>query len=94
MFHTIEMANKLSSKKDIKRSEKNRIANKSRRTFVRSCVKSVEQAIVDGVKENAMIALKVFEKQGMKAVSKGVFHKKTIARKISRLYHRVKLLAS
>lgn len=88
------MANKSASKKDIKQSEKRRVANKAKRTFVRSCIKAVEQAISAGVKEPAMKALKLFEKQGMKASSKGVFHKKTISRKISRLYNRIKVLAS
>jgi small subunit ribosomal protein S20 len=87
------MANKASSKKDIRQSEKRRIANKARRTFVRNCIKNVEAVITQGVKETAFTALKVFEKQGMKAVSKGVFHKKTISRKISRLYHRIKKIA-
>ena len=88
------MANKSASKKDIKQSEKRRVANKSRRTFVKNCVKNVEESIKIGSKENAMLALKNFEKQGMKAVTKGVFHIKTISRKISRLYARIKVLAS
>ncbi|MFT4967170.1 MAG: small subunit ribosomal protein S20 [Candidatus Deianiraeaceae bacterium] len=88
------MANKASSKKDIRQSEKSRIANKSRRTFVRTCIKKVEETIIEGNKDNAFTALKVFEKQGMKAVSKGVFRQKTISRKISRLYSRVKKIAS
>ncbi len=88
-----KMANKASSKKDIRQSEKRRIANKARRTFVRNCIKNVEAVIAQGVKDAAFTALKVFEKQGMKAVSKGVFHKKTISRKISRLYHRIKKIA-
>ncbi len=88
------MANKSASKKDIKQSEKRRIANKSRRSFVKTCVKGVEENIKLGNKEKAMLALKVFEKQGMKAVTKGIFHIKTISRKISRLYSRIKILAS
>ena len=88
------MANKKSSKKDIRQSAKRYIANKSRRTFIKTCVKAVEIAITYGVKEGAMAALKSFEKNGMKAVSKGLFHKKTISRKISRFYNRIKALAS
>lgn len=87
------MANKAASKKDIRQSEKRRIANKARRTFVRNCIKNVEEVITKGEKDNAFAALRVFEKQGMKAASKGIFHKKTIARKISRLYHRIKKIA-
>lgn len=88
------MANKSASKKDIRQSEKRRVANKARRTFVRSCIKAVEKAISSGIKETSMTALKAFEKQGMKAVSKGIFHKKTISRKISRLYHRIKSISA
>ncbi len=88
------MANKSASKKDIRQSEKRRVANKARRTFVRTCIKNVDASISSGVKESAFSALKTFEKQGMKAASKGIFHKKTIARKISRLYHKIKNLAS
>ncbi len=88
------MANKSASKKYIKQSEKRRVANKSRRTFVKTCVRNVEESIKLGGKEKAMFALKAFEKQGMKAVTKGIFHIKTISRKISRLYARIKVLAS
>ena len=88
------MANKKASKKDIRQSAKRYIANKSRRTFIKTCVKAVESAITTGAKEGAMASLKLFEKNGMKAVSKGLFHKKTISRKISRFYSRIKALAS
>lgn len=87
------MANKAASKKDIRQSEKRRIANKARRTLVRNYIKKVEEVILKGEKDAAFEALRVFEKQGMKAVTKGVFHIKTVARKISRLYHRIKKIA-
>jgi small subunit ribosomal protein S20 len=87
------MANKSASKKDIRQSAKHAEANKSRRTFIRTCVKNVNSAIVSGNKDDSMKALKTFEKQGMKAVSKGLFHIKTIARKVSRLYSQIKKIA-
>lgn len=88
------MANKNASKKDIRQSEKRRVTNKARRSFVRTSIKNVYQAIQTGSKESAMASLKFFEKHGMKAVSKGIFHKKTISRRISRFYHSIKSLAS
>ena len=88
------MANKAASKKYIRQSKKRADANRSRRTFIKTCVKNVYASISSGKKDESIKALKVFEKQGMKAATKGLFHKKTIARKISRLYSQIKKLAS
>jgi small subunit ribosomal protein S20 len=87
------MANKDASKKDIRQSAKRAEANKSRRSFIKTCIKNVYAAIVGANKDDSMKALKAFEKQGMKAVSKGLFHKKTISRKISRLYSQINKIA-
>ena len=87
------MANKSASKKDIRQSAKRAEANKSRRTFIKTCIKNVYALIASSKKDDSMKALKTFEKQGMKAVSKGLFHKKTISRKISRLYSQIKGIA-
>ncbi len=84
------MANKSASKKDIKINQKNNERNKSVRSFIRTCIKKVNDELKSGTKESAMEALKTFEKNGMKAVSKGVFHINTVSRKISRLYARIK----
>lgn len=88
------MANKTASKKYIRQSKKRADANKSRRTFIRTCVKNVYSSIASNNKDESMKALKIFEKQGMKAVTKGLFRKQTVARKISRLYNQIKKLAS
>lgn len=63
--------------------------NKSRRTMVRSSLRRVEDAITSGDKAAAQAAVKLAEPAMMRAVSKGVFHKNTGARKISRLNKRV-----
>ena len=66
--------------------------NKARRTSVRTNLRRVEDAITAGDKKAASEALKLAEPVMMRAVSKGVFHKNTASRKISRLNKRVKAL--
>ncbi len=66
--------------------------NKARRTSVRTNLRRVEDAITAGDKKAASEALKLAEPAMMRAVSKGVFHKNTASRKISRLNKRVKAL--
>jgi small subunit ribosomal protein S20 len=84
------MPNKTAAKKFVIKSESQRIRNKSIKSEIRKLAKKVELSIKDASKENSMTALKLFEKKGMSAVSKGVFHINTIARKISRLYSKIK----
>ncbi len=82
------MANTSSAKKALKQNKKAHDANKSQRTKVRTYAKKVEAAIASqsSSREEAIVALKEYEKVGMKSVSKKIFHINTIARKISRLY--------
>lgn len=87
------MANKTASKKDIRQSEKRRIRNKSVKSSIKTYTKNVETAIASAKKDDALAALKQFEKNSMRAVSKGIFNIKTVARKISRLYSRIKNIA-
>ena len=84
------MANTKSAIKAARQNEKRRIANKAKVTEVRTYAKKVEAQLDTGTKDDAMKALKAFEKIGMKAVSKGLFHINTISRRISRLYARIK----
>jgi len=88
------MANTSSAKKAIRQIARRTAVNKSRRTSVRSSLRIVEEAIAAGDQAAAKTALAVAEPAMMKAVSKGVFHKNTASRKISRLSQRVKALAS
>ena len=67
--------------------------NKARRSAVRTNLRRVEDAITAGDKAAATEALKAAEPSMMRAVSRGVFHKNTASRKISRLSKRVKALA-
>ncbi len=86
------MPNKKAAEKFIVKSEAQRVRNKSIKTQVRTLAKKVELSLKDKEpsKEKSIEALKLFEKKGMSAVSKGVFHINTIARKISRLYAQIK----
>ena len=68
--------------------------NKARRSRMRSFVKKVELAIAAGKADEARDALKSAESEVMSAVSKGVLHKNTGARKVSRLSARVKAMTS
>ncbi len=84
------MANTKSAKKAVRVMARKTAVNKSRRTMVRSSLRKVEDAIAAGNKTDAQAAVKAAEPAMMRAVSKGVYHKNTAARKISRLNKRVK----
>jgi small subunit ribosomal protein S20 len=66
--------------------------NRTRRTRVRTYVRKVEEAIASGDQTAAAAALQAAEPELMRAASKGVVHKNTASRKVSRLAARVKAL--
>jgi small subunit ribosomal protein S20 len=63
--------------------------NKNRRSRIRTFIRKVEEAIAGGDKESALVALRSAQPELMRGVSKGIFHKNTAARKMSRLAARV-----
>jgi small subunit ribosomal protein S20 len=65
----------------------------ARRSRVRTFLRRVEDALASGDKAVATEALKAAEPELMRAVSRGVYHKNTASRKISRLSARCKALA-
>ena len=86
------MANTRQSKKRALQN-KNRFAiNKARRSRIRTFLRKVEEAIASGDKDAAQAALRSAQPEVMRGVTKGVFHKNTASRKISRLSARVKSL--
>ena len=87
------MANTSSAKKNVRKMERKTAVNMARRSRVRTFLRRVEDAIASGDKAGATSALKLAEPELMRAVSKGVYHKNTAARKISRLSARCKALA-
>lgn len=79
------MANIKSAKKRIEISEKRAAANKSVKSGVKTAIKKVYAAIDTGDKEKAAQELRNAISAIEKAQSKGVFHKNTASRKVSRL---------
>jgi small subunit ribosomal protein S20 len=83
------MPNIDSAKKRVRTTDKRTKINQSRRTRVRGYVRKVEEALTKGDKAAAQAALKAAEPEIMRGVSKGILHKNTGARKVSRLTKRV-----
>ncbi|EJF97310.1 30S ribosomal protein S20 [Bartonella taylorii] len=87
------MANTPSARKAVRKVVARTQVNKARRSRVRTFVRKFDDALAGGDKASAEIAFKNFEPEIMRAVSKGVFHKNTAARKVSRLAKRLKTLS-
>jgi small subunit ribosomal protein S20 len=87
------MANTPQARKRVRRNEKRTLINKMRVSRVRTFMKSVETAIESGDKSAAQAALVAAQPEIMRGVSRGVLHKNTASRKISRLNKRIKALA-
>ena len=79
------MANIKSAKKRILVTKKKEERNKAAKSKVKTLVKKVEAAVKAGNKEEAVKALIVATSAIDKAASKGIYHKNTAARKVSRL---------
>jgi small subunit ribosomal protein S20 len=88
------MANTKSAKKAARQTVRRTEVNKARRTRLRSSVRKVEEAIASGNKEAAAAALKEAEPIIARTAQKGVVHRKTASRKVSRLAKRVRALAT
>ena len=87
------MANIKSAKKRILVSKKKEMRNKAIKSKVKTLVKKVDAAIAEGNKAEAEAALLVATSEISKAASKGIYHKNTASRKISRLTLAVNKLA-
>ena len=86
------MANTPQSKKRARQNAKRFAVNKARRSRIRTCLRKVEEAIASGDKGAATEALRAAQPELMRGVTKGVYHKNTASRKMSRLAARVKAL--
>ena len=84
------MANTPQSKKRARQNERRYAVNKARRSRIRTFLRKVEEAITSGDKDAATAALREAQPELMRGVTKGVVHKNTAARKMSRLSSRVK----
>ena len=88
------MANTVSAKKMTRKIAKRTAINRSRRSRMRTFVKKVEEAIATGNRDVALEALRAAEPELMRAAQKGIVHKNTASRKVSRLAHRVQALGA
>jgi small subunit ribosomal protein S20 len=86
------MANHPSAEKRHRQSESRTAVNRARVSRIRTFVKKVETAIASGDKEAARTAYAAAAPEMQRGVSKGVAHKNTVARKLSRLSSRIKVL--
>jgi small subunit ribosomal protein S20 len=87
------MANNRQAKKRIRQIAKRTAVNRDRRSNMRGCIRNVEEAIASGDKTAASGALSVAEPALARAAQKGILHRNTAARKISRLNNRVNAMA-
>jgi len=87
------MAYSPQSKKRARQNERRFAVNKARRSRIRTFLRKVEEAIASGDQDAATQALRSTQSELMRGVTKGVMHKNTAARKMSRLSARVKSLA-
>jgi small subunit ribosomal protein S20 len=81
-----------SAEKRARQTVRRTAVNKNRKSLIRTAVRKVEEAIAAGDKAAAAAALKLAEPQIMRGVTKGVIHKNTGSRKVSRLAARLKKL--
>lgn len=88
------MANSPQSEKRARQNEARFAVNKMRRSRIRTFLRRVEEAIAGGSADAAATALREAQPELMRGVTKGVVHKNTAARKMSRLSARVKSLAT
>ncbi|PJI86140.1 SSU ribosomal protein S20P [Yoonia maricola] len=86
------MANSPQAKKRARQNAARFAVNKMRRSRIRTYLRTVEEAIASGDQKAAAEALKAAQPELMRGVTKGVMHKNTAARKMSRLSSRVKAI--
>ncbi|MBB3769684.1 MULTISPECIES: 30S ribosomal protein S20 [Ancylobacter] len=88
------MANTPSAKKAARKIERRTAVNKNRRSRLRTFVRKVEDALASGDATAASVAFKAAEPEIQRAAQKGVLHKNTASRKVSRLAQRVAKLSA
>ena len=86
------MPSHASAEKRVRQTARRTAVNKNRKSQVRSAVRKVEEALASGDAAAATAALKDAEPAIMRGVRKGVVHKNTASRKVSRLNARLKTL--
>ncbi|MBT5156951.1 MAG: 30S ribosomal protein S20 [Rhodobiaceae bacterium] len=79
------MANNKSAKKMVRKIERRTERNRDQRSRMRTFIRRVEEAVVAGNKDEAVEALRIAQPAIAKAGQKGLMHKRTASRKVSRL---------
>ena len=88
------MANTPQSAKRARQNAARFAVNKMRRSRIRTYLRKVEEALASGNQTAAAEALREAQPELMRGVTKGIVHKNTASRKVSRLAARVKALAT
>ncbi len=88
------MANTSSAKKMVRKIAKRTDINRSRRSRMRTFLRKVEEAIATGDQAAAQAALRAAQPEIMRAAQKGIVHKNTASRKVSRLASRIRTLSA
>ena len=83
------MAHHKSARKRIRQTQRRTVVNRARMSRVRTFLKKVEQSISAGDRDVAREALRLAQPELMRGVTKGIIHRNTAGRKISRLTARV-----
>lgn len=86
------MANTKSAKKAARQAARRTLVNKARRSRMRTFIRKVEEAIASGDRTAAATALQSAQPELMRSAQKGLIHKNTASRKISRLSARIGIL--
>lgn len=88
------MANSPQARKRIRQIARRTAVNKARKSRIRTFIRKVEEAITGGDQSAALTALRAAQPEIVRGANKGVLHRNTASRKISRLHHRIKAMAS
>lgn len=88
------MANSPSAKKRVRQIERRTAVNTARRSRIKTFIRKVEEAIASGDAAAAKTALQVAQPEIMRGAAKGVSHRNTASRKVSRLAARVKAISA
>lgn len=86
------MANHISARKRVLRNTRRAVINGSRMSRVRTCIKKVELALQKGDVQEAQSAFQAAQPELHRSVAKGLIHKSTASRKLSRLSAKIKSL--
>ena len=88
------MANTKSAKKAARQIARRTVINKARRSHLRTAVRKVEEAIASGNRGAALAAMAAAEPDIIRAGQKGVVHRNTARRKVSRLVRQIAKLGA